>query len=65
MSIFPSKKVCKFLIKIYFTKISSKKDKEIEISPLMPIRVKLKPFGVLLSRDIVVSMMMSIDNKTA
>ena len=39
MSIFTTKKVWKFLIKIQLTK-SAKKNKEIKVSPLMPIRVK-------------------------
>ena len=34
------KKVWKFLIQIQLTKSDPKKDKEIKVSPLMPIRVK-------------------------
>ena len=37
MSIFTSKKVWKFLIEIQLTKIWSKNDKEIKVSPLVPI----------------------------
>ena len=40
MSIFASKNVWKFLIKRSADKIWSKKDKEIKVSPLMPIRGK-------------------------
>ena len=38
--IFASKKVWKFLIKNQLTKSDPKKDKEIKVSPLMPIGVK-------------------------
>ena len=40
MSIFTSKKVCKFLIKNQLTKIWSEKDKGWKVPSLMPIRVK-------------------------
>ena len=42
MSIFTSEKVWKVLIKNQLTKSDQKNDKEIKVSPLMPIRVKVK-----------------------